>query len=92
MMGAVRTVVLLVVSMSIEELEGDFLGKLGLKLARLPLLLGKVVPALTRSDLLVDLHHEGQPLTAALDAGAPRAGRLGDFLRQGRGADDARDS
>lgn len=40
----VQAVVMPVASISTEELEGDFLGKLGLDVARPPAVLGKVVP------------------------------------------------
>lgn len=92
--GAVRTVVLPVAGVSTEELEGDFLGKLGLDVARPPPVLGKVVPdgaadraGLKEGDLVLAI--DGKPVPDGLALvetirDAPERNLLVDLQRDGQ--------
>ncbi|GGC03036.1 zinc metalloprotease [Oxalicibacterium flavum] len=92
--GAVRTVVLPVAGVSTEELEGDFLGKLGLDVARPPPVLGKVVPdgaadraGLKEGDLVLAIDGKAVPDGLALVEtirDAPERNLLVDLQRDGQ--------
>ncbi|WP_076591067.1 RIP metalloprotease RseP [Herminiimonas arsenitoxidans] len=89
-----QTVTIPVDSISAEELEGDFLGKLGIDLARPPAILGQIVPdgpamqaGLQQGDLIVSVN--GMPIPDGLSLvelvrASPGKNLKIDLLRRGQ--------